>query len=83
MSPPELIVPNWVAPKVVRAFFTTRNGGYSLGNFKSFNLSLTVGDDEKNVLKNRQKLHQFLPSPPKWVKQVHGNRLVMAEDVEE
>ena len=83
MNPPELITPTWVTPKGVRAFFTTRNGGYSLGNFKSFNLSLTVGDEEKNVFKNRQKLHQFLPSPPKWVKQVHGNRLVMAEDVEE
>lgn len=33
--------------------FSTRQGGFSEGEFAKLNLSLCVGDEEKNVLKNR------------------------------
>jgi len=41
-------------------FITTRQGGYSLAPFHTFNLAFHVGDKEDNVLKNRSKLAQSL-----------------------
>lgn len=39
--------------KNVEAYFTTRHGGVSDGDFNSLNASLVVGDDSQNVLDNR------------------------------
>lgn len=63
-------------PKNVKAVVTTRNGGYSLGNFSSFNLAQHVGDDPKAVTLNRQKLVSDLnlPSEPYWLNQCHSNK---------
>jgi YfiH family protein len=48
----------------VQHFITTRNGGYSSGNFESLNLSTKVGDDFENVKKNRNVISKWLKVEP-------------------
>ena len=81
-QPEDWIVPDWPAPARVRAIITSRNGGCSIGSYASMNLGLKAGDDEANVKANRSILRQFLPAEPKWLNQVHGNRVVRAETIE-
>lgn len=69
---PELIQPDWPAPRRVRALSTTRQAGVSLGPWSSFNLGDHVGDDPAAVHANRQRLRQLLPDEPRWLRQVHG-----------
>jgi len=78
-----LIEPRWAAPGNVRALFTTRAGGFSVGSFQGLNLSLRVGDVPQSVVQNRGKLDAHLPSTPKWVKQVHGAHICDAESSDE
>ncbi len=68
------IEPNWPAPSHVRAFSTTRQGGVSAPPYHSLNLATHVGDDPRQVAKNRDCLQQqlALPSAPAWLNQVHG-----------
>jgi purine-nucleoside/S-methyl-5'-thioadenosine phosphorylase / adenosine deaminase len=55
------IVPEWPAPRGVRAFSTTRNvGGRS---------SATTNVDADDLL---AQLARWIPSPPRWLHQVHG-----------
>lgn len=63
---------NWPAPKNISALSTTR-----LFN----NLALHVGDDEQQVLQNRQALRQYLdlPSEPFWLNQTHSTTCVLAD----
>jgi hypothetical protein len=75
------ITPDWPCPPSVRALVTTRIGGVSTGAFASLNLGDTVGDDADNVAENRQRLQTHLPSPPKWLRQVHGSIVVDAAKV--
>jgi YfiH family protein len=80
-EPPEdWIVPDWPAPTRVRALVTTRNGGASTGPYTSMNLGQRVGDDPATVDVNRHRLRSFLPAEPNWLHQVHGARVVRAED---
>lgn len=72
MTKPEWIVPKWPAPSSVRALSTTRSGGYSTGPWSSFNLGTHCGDDGVAVRKNREMLCEYLPSEPRWLRQVHG-----------
>lgn len=68
------LIPNWPAPKNVRAFSSTRLGGHSVAPYDSLNLGAHVGDDPATVEKNRQhfaKLTQ-MPNTLRWLKQVHG-----------
>lgn len=71
------------APANVHAYTTLRAGGYSSGNFSSYNLATHVSDDESLVAKNRQKLAQdlTLPSLPVWLNQTHSDRVILAEEV--
>jgi YfiH family protein len=78
-QPEDWIVPDWPAPARVRAMITSRNGGCSIGSYASMNLGLQAGDNEANVNANRSILRQFLPAEPKWLNQVHGNRVVRAD----
>lgn len=78
--PPDWIVPDWPAPARVRALVTTRNGGASAGPYASMNLGQRVGDDPATVEANRRLLGTFLPAEPNWLHQVHGARVVRAED---
>ncbi len=66
---------DWPAPPGVRALTTTRHGlGDSLPPFDHFNLGSRCGDDPTAVAANRRALEAALalPSPPHWLRQVHG-----------
>lgn len=77
MNEIELIIPDWPAPGNVRACATTRIGGVSRAEFSSLNLAGHVGDRDDHVAENRQRLRGFagLPAEPRWLQQVHGNRV--------
>lgn len=67
------INPDWPAPAKVRAFSTTRVGGVSTGPWSGFNLGSRCGDEPLNVSHNRERLNRDLPSPVRWIQQVHGD----------
>ncbi len=73
--PDSWIFPDWPAPPQVHAAITTRHGpGMSMPPFERFNLGLNSGDAVDAVQANRSALQQALglPSPPRWLRQVHG-----------
>jgi YfiH family protein len=72
----ELLTPEWSAPDNVHALFTTRQGGYSQGEWATLNLARHVADDPGLVEKNRESLQRLLPSEPVWLNQVHSNHCV-------
>ena len=72
------IVPDWPAPKNVRALQTTRLGGVSVAPYDTFNLGDHVGDSPYAVARNRQSLASIMPGEPVWLQQVHGNVVVDA-----
>jgi YfiH family protein len=76
--PADWIVPDWPAPPRVRALMTTRSGGVSTGPYASLNLGTRVNDDPAVVERNRALLASHLPEEPRWLMQVHGNRVVDA-----
>lgn len=72
------LVPTWRAPSNVHGFVTTRNGGTRVGA----SLALDLGPAHPSALDaaacaaivaNRALVSEFLPSPPIWLEQVHGN----------
>lgn len=74
---PQWIVPDWPAPRHVRALITTRAGGMSGGPFGAeggggLNLGLRSGDAIETVRANRERLTAALPAEPRWLRQVHG-----------
>lgn len=76
------IVPDWDAPASVGALVTTRNGGVSRGAAASLDLGPShleklASADRDAVLLNRQRVHAFLPAPPIYVEQVHGNTVAI------
>lgn len=79
--PADWIVPDWPAPPRVRALVTTRSGGVSTGPYTSLNLGLRVNDDPATVERNRARLRSHLPEEPRWLNQVHGNRVVDAGEL--
>jgi len=76
--PDAWIVPSWPVPSSVRALATTRIGGVSQGAWAGLNLGLATGDDRDLVLQNRALLRAWLPAAPRWLRQVHGARVVDA-----
>jgi len=73
------VVPDWRVPSRVRAFVTGRAGGVSTGAWGldgdlpgGLNLGARCGDDPASVAANRARLSAALPSPPRWLRQVHG-----------
>lgn len=85
MSPPfdsACIVPDWPAPPSVRAAVTTRGiDGASKPPFGTFNLGSRCGDEPAVVAANREALAAALalPSPPRWLRQVHGTAVFDAD----
>lgn len=75
-----LLRPDWAAPGNVRACVTLRGApvGVSLPPFDRFNLGTNAGDEPAAVAANRFALHALagLPSEPRWLRQVHGTRVV-------
>jgi hypothetical protein len=69
------VVPDWPAPRNVRAIVTTRAWpGASKPPFDRFNLGMRCGDDAAAVAANRAALVERLdlPEAPRWLRQVHG-----------
>ena len=80
------IKPDWDAPAAVHALVTTRSGGLSLGPYSGLNLATHVGDDPEAVAANRAllRLPPFnLPAEPLWLQQVHGTRVLVADEYRE
>lgn len=82
-----LPAPPWIAPGGplagrVGAASTTRAGGVSAAPFDTLNLGDHVGDDAVSVAANRASLANMLvlPGPPLWLAQVHGARVIEAND---
>jgi YfiH family protein len=80
-----LLIPDWPAPPGVRALVTTRTceEGRSAAPYARFNLAAHVGESAATVFANRQRLHRApfdVPAEPLWLTQVHGTRVVAAED---
>lgn len=70
----EMIIPNWPAQKQVKAFASTRAGGFSIGPYQGLNLGTHVGDEQSIVVKNRADLALAanMPSAPIWLNQTHS-----------
>ncbi len=75
------ITPAWPAPANVKAFITTRSGGVSAAPRDSLNLGYKAGDDPASVTQNRAIVEALLPQTPAWLAQVHGARVMNAEQV--
>jgi len=67
----------WNAPENIKAFITTRIGGFSKDRYAFANMSLDVGDLKSSVMKNRENIQKSLqlPSEPSWMKQIHGTNI--------
>ncbi len=78
----KLVHAEWPAPKGIFAATTTRSGGVSEGPWKSLNLGAHAGDRPDAVAENRRRLvdEAGLAREPVWLQQVHGTRVVRAED---
>jgi YfiH family protein len=75
-----IIKPDWPAPANVRAFTTTRSGGFSQGQWSSLNLGNHCGDNPDHVKRNRKLLQTLLPGEPRWLNQVHGKSVLRWDD---
>ncbi len=79
------IEPAWPVPvEGIEAFATTRTGGVSIGRFDSLNLGTgsaarPSGDDAAAVAENRRRVQALLPAPPRWLAQVHGTAVHVAQ----
>ncbi|HEY0665277.1 MAG TPA: laccase domain-containing protein, partial [Gallionella sp.] len=74
------LIPDWPAPRNVRALQTTRSGGVSAAPYDSLNLGSHVGDAPMAVARNRMSLNTLLPSEPVWLEQVHGTGVANADN---
>lgn len=72
---------NWPSPANVTALSTTRLTGFSQPPYDTNNLGLHVGDNELDVIKNRQQLAELLnlPAQPIWLDQTHSTTCIVAE----
>ena len=84
MPPPTQSALTLIRPKQawqgVQLFCTTRQGGVGEPPYDTFNLGLGAQDNPGIVHENRRRLRQVLPNEPAWLKQVHGVRVVDADD---
>ena len=74
------IVPDWPAPRSVRAVCTTRQGGVSLPPYDSLNLGDHVGDDPGAVARNRGVLARALGARAVFLQQVHGSHVAKLDE---
>lgn len=82
----ELWIPaNWTAADGVVAGTSLRHGGVSKGSYRSLNLGARSGDDANAVEENRNRFRAYceLPSEPRWLRQVHGTRVVIEPPAKE
>lgn len=78
----QFILPDWNAPKNVRALTTTRCDGVSVGPYAGLNVGDHVNDNPEHVDQNRQSLisQLGLTKHPQWLSQIHGVDLVEAQN---
>jgi len=78
---PRWVVPDWPAPKNIRAYVTTRDGDLNVAPYNGFNTADHVGDDLVVVQNNRHLLAQHFQwqRQPHWLNQVHGTAVVDVE----
>ena len=62
------------------SFFTNRHGGFSHGDYSSWNLASHVGDDPTDVELNRAKLREQVGNFA-VMSQVHGDTVVVVDQV--
>ena len=88
----DCVQPDWQVSPRVRALITTRDGGVSEGPYGRWrdgaelpggmNLGLHTGDDPAHVGANRARLLALAgQSRAAWLEQVHGARIVRADEV--
>jgi YfiH family protein len=77
----DLITPDWPAPHLIKAYTTTRTGGFSHFPFDSLNMGIQVGDNLDCITKNRQLIQTTfgLKKPIIWLEQMHGNKAISAD----
>jgi len=78
------VLPDWPAPRAVRALSTFRGGGTSTAPYASLNLGSHVGDVPEAVAENRRRLAAAagLPAEPVWLRQVHGTQVADLDAVD-
>lgn len=79
------IIPDWPAPRHVRAAVSTRQGpGASAAPFESLNLGTRTGDSLQAVAANRAAVQSALglERAPHWLQQVHGVDVVDIDRME-
>lgn len=67
----------------VRAFFTSRDGGASVGPYAGLNVSYAVGDDAESVAENRRLIASLAGAPVAYMSQVHGATVGVVRDASE
>ncbi|CAM2176466.1 peptidoglycan editing factor PgeF [Burkholderia orbicola] len=88
----DCVQPDWQVSPRVRALITTRDGGVSEGPYGRWqdgvalpggmNLGLHTGDDPDHVAVNRARVLALAgQSSAAWLEQVHGARIVQADEV--
>ncbi|MCF2133597.1 MULTISPECIES: peptidoglycan editing factor PgeF [Mycetohabitans] len=87
----DCIVPDWRVSQRVCALMTTRAGGVSCGAYGvlrnqqcapgGLNLGLHTGDDMDAVRENRRRVLALVGAHAAWLEQVHGTRVVSADEV--
>lgn len=70
------LIPDWPAPRSVRAVFTSRAAGVSLPPFDSMNLGDHVGDIPAHVAANRALLQQATGTRAVFLNQMHGREVL-------
>jgi YfiH family protein len=75
---PAWLGPDWSVPQRVRAVFTLRGGGVSVGPYAALNVASHVADAPQAVAENRRRVATAfdLPGEPAWLTQVHGAEVV-------
>jgi copper oxidase (laccase) domain-containing protein len=64
----------------MESFFTNRHGGFSHGDYSSWNLASHVGDDPADVQRNREKLRERVGNFA-IMSQVHGDTVFGIDQV--
>jgi YfiH family protein len=64
----------------MESFFTNRHGGFSHGDYSSWNLASHVGDDPTDVERNREKLRERVGEFA-IMSQVHGDSVFIVDQV--
>ena len=70
--------------RLMTAFTTSRIGGVSSNPYNKMNPALHVGDDQKDVIKNRMLIDKCLSKnvETKWLKQTHSTISIDAASIE-